>query len=86
MSGQQKALDKFFIKRRCRTVNAKNVELFGQAVGETIICTMRGNAHRGAGEPNRENIKHSHTYKYSKSQLSKDDIWRFVFQEFCKYF
>ena len=79
---QQKALDKVFIKRRCCAVNAKNVELFGQAEGGTIICIMRGNAHRGAGKPNRENIKHSHAYKYSNSQMSKDDIWRLVSQKF----
>ena len=64
----------------------KNVELFGQAVGETIIGAMRGNAHRGAEKPNREIIKHSHAYKYSKNQLSKDDIFRTVQKNFVKFY
>lgn len=47
--------------------------LFGQAEGETLIDIIGGSSHRGAGKPNREIINHSHAYKYSNAQMSKDD-------------
>lgn len=47
--------------------------LFGQAEGETLIDIIGGCTHRGVGKPNREIFNHSHAYKYSNAQMSKDD-------------
>jgi hypothetical protein len=62
------------------------VKLFGRAEGETCIDISEGGAHRGAEKPNREIIKHSHAYKYSKNQLSKDDIFRTIQKNFVKFY
>jgi hypothetical protein len=67
----KKPLDKIFIKRRL--YKGKRRKLFGQAEGETLIDTIGGSARRGTGKPNREIINHSHAYKYSNAQMSKDD-------------